>query len=635
MYGLSALGNRRGRWRTSEGLISWKSRGGSKELNNFLRSTISQESLDRNSNEGGRTLTPEEIKHAEELKGSKKVQQSKRRGRKPAHTSATTEQGVRASTEPESSPGKSLTRYPDPSSPSLLRQPRPLSTLLAGMERAQDEERARQDERARAEKRGMEEAVLRDPLDNAGINDSNILDQGSYAPPADQNAFHPGANLEAGAGLSGDMFDHNIPGFGIITDEDLQAYAHQGWDGVQEQLWASLNNEIWDFTGSNIMGPANTTSELVWDDIPANQNGNPEWYQSGQEDAAQAAVQTGSQIQQQQQGMSDQVHNHAGPSGSTANSDPFSSLFNDQQLSANGADNLQSLEDWSGNNQAARFMPPLVAGTDVQKTTNPGSEILQKGGFPIPDSNKHRQTPGFKAATEFAGRQTNTQTSSGLRRQTSQLATKADGLDLPPPIDLTEDHQDSELERHPDIATASYDRQLFVQICEQVMSELNNDTPTSSHPTGHPTADPAHPASASNPPPAPNNMANQPPSSPRTTGPSSDPAPITPIEASHITPTTRVHHAILWRLFKPTREAFQAAFRDDAWRPYVARDFVPPITEPMSYIEMLDHYSGEFWKVWTARYGFEGEVPDIVRPTLIDDETARALGEVEEGVNGD
>lgn len=635
MYGLSALGNRRGRWRTSEGLIPWKSRGGSKELNDFLRSTISQESLDRNSNEGGRTLTPEEAKHAEAISKGKKDQKAKSRGRKPASTPSSTEKGVSVSTEPQSSPGQTLPNgYPDPSSPSLVRHPRPLSTLLVGIERAQEENRQREEERAREEERVREEEKFENPLANGGIHASNTFEHSLDASQDDQNPFQPSGTMDWGAGTSGAFFDNNVPGFGPITYGDAQGHDYQGWDEVQEQLWASLSNEIWDFTGSNTVGPTGGIGQDGGDNIPINQNGHHEWSQPGHSDAVQDATQTQHQIhqiQQQRQGVFDQVDNHAGQNGSPAQLDWSTSQMIDQQRSANSVGNLQSQL-----NHTNQFVPPtqrVVAGTDLQQTADSGSTILQNSYCPVSNGDKHKRTADPKAATEFAARQTAKDDFRGRVEQAPQSATKANDLGLPPLIDLTGDSPELEAHRHPDFRTAMSNSQQLVEADEQAMRILQNTAPTSSYPTGHPTTDSSHPVSASTSLPVHDGIANQPSSPPTTTIPfSSPPTPtITPIEASLIPPTTRLHHAILWRLFKPTREAFKAAFRDDEWRPYVARNFVPTNTEPMSYMDMLDYYSGEFWKVWTARYGFQVEVPRLAGPTVIDEGVARALGDGGEG----
>ena len=79
MYALSAISNKRLRFRNDEGLVAWSSRRVSTEKNDYFRSFIPQSSLDRNSNEGGRTLDKAERDHAENL-GKGKEGDANRRG---------------------------------------------------------------------------------------------------------------------------------------------------------------------------------------------------------------------------------------------------------------------------------------------------------------------------------------------------------------------------------------------------------------------------------------------------------------------------------------------------------------------------------------------------------------------------
>ena len=265
----------------------------------MLKATIPQASLDRNSNEGGRSLTAAEIKHANSINEGKKVPKSKGRGRTSASEKVTTENAGGASSTPQSQPSRTLLPgYPDPALPSLAPQPRPLSTPLAGTEGPQ------------------EEGNVDDTVNNIDIDATNWYDF-DVDPLLDfQTPIQPWETPGSGAGPTGAVFDNNIPELGAITENVVQDNGPQGWTREQQEWWDSLGN--WDVNASNTVGVADATGQ---DEIPINQNGHHEWYQPDHGDAAESAKQTRHQIRQQLQGELVQIDNHASRGRSAAQSD--------------------------------------------------------------------------------------------------------------------------------------------------------------------------------------------------------------------------------------------------------------------------------------------------------------------------
>ncbi|MDI1486689.1 MAG: hypothetical protein OHK93_005949 [Ramalina farinacea] len=104
-----------------------------------------------------------------------------------------------------------------------------------------------------------------------------------------------------------------------------------------------------------------------------------------------------------------------------------------------------------------------------------------------------------------------------------------------------------------------------------------------------------------------------------------DAQPAEEIDPHNAVPTNNFQYATIQTLLEPTRRDFISAFQDEEWRSYVPRDFVPPTDRSLSLLGVLGQLSVDFWEIWTSRFGEDAEVPPLALPSDIDEFSAAVL----------
>ena len=109
------------------------------------------------------------------------------------------------------------------------------------------------------------------------------------------------------------------------------------------------------------------------------------------------------------------------------------------------------------------------------------------------------------------------------------------------------------------------------------------------------------------------------------TAATADAQPAEEVDPHQAIPTNNFQYATIQTLLAPTRRDFISAFQDQSWRSYVPRNFVPPTDRSLSLLGVFGQLSVDFWEIWTSRFGEDAEVPPLALPSDIDEFSAAVL----------
>lgn len=680
MYALTAISNKRLRFRQDEGLVAWDSRAVSGEMNDYFRSFIPQASLDRNSNEGGRTLSKAEREHGKNLGKGKSDQ---KRDTLSSSTTRTPDQRTTASPFPGSQDpaqhqkkhsaygGSMLPRAENHTSPSPL-------THANGQRPTQDHQAG--------------QALDRDSfpfLPDEGFNSyqthhfepiPSAFNQGNAAP----HTSPMGPPLPAyfdGTSLAG--FSSSAPYYNLqhqLVGQPQRIGEPQNPEQPRNRIDTSGPNSTPGQTNGRTAKPRGS------------RRGRARWRNNDPPIHEAAALRSSGGVSAGN--CSNATEHSSGPSGSHGYIGILPAPAN---MSHAGlvAHNVGTAV-WNDSTSVAGVVPPFSnsngngrAGGSVQQPTSPPQETplegtshltLENGQQSNLDDNPFGLDDAWPTALDLellgfiqtANATVDPNTSgNGVENAPQGTAGQGSGpqvyYDDSAPL---QDGQQNSVWRLDDNGNWVLDQEHEQRVRNQPVIASNNtanrqppadtngkslastraspqidqttETPISIGNTPVPTASialcPTQPTPSSGALDQPSmtenntlqeaassdNASSYSPNVPPTTR-TEDSRPAEEIDPHQAIPTNNFQYATIQTLLAPTRRDFISAFQDESWRSYVPRDFVPPTDRSLSLLGAFEQLSVDFWEIWTSRFGDDVEVPPLALPSDIDEFSAAVL----------
>ena len=664
MFALTAISNKRMRFRRNEGLVAWDSRTASMELNDYFRSFIPQASLDRNSNEGGRGLTKAERDHADNIKKGKEVGTSSSSTSTPKQATAVapamTESGsvIRAGNLASPSPlaqnngqrhcrgyqaGQAFGSYTSPFLPdegfnpyqtrlhgptqspvtqrnpgsysSPMRPPPPPppqfngTTLTGGL--SSNHYHDVEDQLSRRPLRSSEPAHPERSRNGVGKGDSKSTQRLTK---------HRAAG--AGSGRRGRApWRNNDPPIaqGTLTTSNSSKPAGGRFDNPN---LSSGSIGVLDHTQSARSSGARPNGD---GDIPS---GQPEdsvrtesWGVSivaagaiPQSDGSNGNRGNGDSIQQPV--LSQQEAPLTGTSHPTVE-DGQDPLFGDNPFAPEYAWPTElEIEELNMPELLNANFDPQSLGARLENTppdtAGPSStpQVRYDNFAPLQDGQQNSvwrlDDNGAWVLDEEAG-----ETARGQVVDASNNTADTNGNHLAPPRTSPQLYQTGG-------TVINMGDTLFPTASTAPHPVQPTASPTAMDQSILPENDNIQQA-------APSHSASSPSTNVPSPTPTDNDVPAENIDPAFAIPMNHFQFATIQTLLEPTRRAFLAAFQDDSWRSYVPRDYVPPTDRSLSCQLAYEQLSLDFWGIWTTRYGMNAEVPTLTPPSFIDEFAAIVL----------
>ena len=676
MYALTAISNKRLRFRHNEGLVAWDSRAVSTEMNNYFRSFIPQASLDRNTNEGGRGLSKAERDHGESL-GKGKKDGKKKRGTTSSSTATPDQTNALTPVTMESEPaaqaqalhagfdGSILSRASDLASPSPLVQangrllnpyhqarpavdPSQFPFLPGGGFNPYQTSRFEPTRSASSQGNAVAHTASMGLTPPAHLNGTDLAGFSSSSPyqpvSQPQRTFQP-QHLEQPRGEVSTNISNSAPG------QTNGRTARTGGSRRGRARWRNDDPPVYDDAATRPSGgisaggrshnledsskPNGALSHSQTTSVPKNafngESGRPSGQLADNLRLGSHPVNpesTNSTGNGRARGFVQQSENLA--LGAPAK-DFDRPLIEDGQWSLSGENPFGSHDGWPTALDLELFDLSQLANNNVDENDSGNGLETTRNDIAGPSS-----TTGvyYDDSAPLQGGQENSVwilddngnwVLDGVPGETIQDQAVIASNNTANRLPQAETDQES-------LAATSTSPQLY-QTGEIGINIGETPVPTAffSH---HPAQPTPSPTAIDQPSMAENSTTQQAAPADNESAPSRD-IPSTsgnentqPAEddgARYAIPTNNFQYATIQTLLAPTRMAFIAAFQDESWRIYVPLNFVPPTDRHSSYQEVFERLSMDFWDIWTSRYGVDAQVPLLAPPSLIDEFSAAVL----------